>query len=120
MTKTKRIIVADDDPAILDVTRTILAEIGGYEVVITDKGEDLLRLAPPLPDLILLDIWMSGFSGQEICEQLKQEAATANIPIILFSANRELSLIAEQCGANDYLSKPFQLSELLAKVAQWV
>ena len=60
-----------------------------------------------LPDLLLLDIWMSGTDGLDICKQLKQNTATQHIPIVLLSASREIEKSALDAGANDFLSKPF-------------
>ncbi|GAA0194156.1 hypothetical protein GCM10009122_57420 [Fulvivirga kasyanovii] len=112
----KRILVADDDPSILDVLEIMLVEIGGYQVETTANGNSVLELGDNLPDLILLDLWMSGMDGREICTQLKSQATTRAIPVIIFSANRDIQTIAETAGADDYIAKPFQMNELLEKV----
>ncbi|PHN07099.1 response regulator [Flavilitoribacter nigricans] len=120
MAAKKKIIIADDDADILEVTKIILEGYGGYEVVVIDRGDELLKLQAPMPDLILLDLWMSGSNGEEICRQLKNNESTSSIPIIIFSANRELKGIADACGANDYLAKPYQMDGLLEKIASWI
>lgn len=120
MSKKKTVLVADDDDDILDVTRIILEVYGGYQVKIVDRGEALLNLKDELPDLILLDLWLSGHNGQEICSLLKEDERTKAIPIIIFSANRDLEKLAKDCGAEDFLSKPFQMEDLLEKVAAWI
>ncbi|UII31118.1 response regulator [Fulvivirga ulvae] len=112
----KRILVADDDPSILDVLEIMLAEIGGYQVETTANGKSVLELKDDLPDLILLDLWMSGMDGREICTKLKSQDTTRAIPVIIFSANRDIQTIAETAGADDYIAKPFQMNELLEKV----
>lgn len=112
----KRILVADDDPSILDVLEIMLAEIGGYLVETTASGNSVLELEGNLPDLILLDLWMSGMDGREICTKLKSQDNTKTIPVIIFSANRDIQTIAETAGADDYIAKPFQMNELLEKV----
>lgn len=112
----KRILVADDDPSILDVLEIMLAEIGGYLVETTASGNSVLELEDNLPDLILLDLWMSGMDGREICTKLKSQDNTKTIPVIIFSANRDIQTIAETAGADDYIAKPFQMNELLEKV----
>lgn len=112
----KRILVADDDPSILDVLQIMLAEVGGYHVETSTNGKSVLELEDNLPDLILLDLWMSGMDGREICEKLKSDERTKNVPVIIFSANRDIQTIAETAGADDYIAKPFQMNELLEKV----
>ena len=116
----KKIIIVDDDVDILDVTTIILERYGGYEVAVIDRGEEMKSIKRTSPDLILLDLWMSGFNGQDLCRELKGDKQTKAIPVILFSANRELKSIAESCGADDFISKPYQMDDLLEKVASWM
>ena len=66
----KKIMIADDDAAIVDVIELILS-FEGYTVRSTLKGETLMDMNDNFPDLILLDIWMSGWDGREICKKLK-------------------------------------------------
>lgn len=115
----KTILIADDDTAILDSTRLIL-EYEGYAVQSVDNGDLLRELKKPLPDLILLDIWLSGTNGGEIASFLKSNPATKNVPIIMFSANRDVKLIAEKSGVEDFLVKPFEIKELLDKISRYL
>lgn len=119
MGKKKKILVADDDASILDVMTIMLQEMGGYDVDTTTKGETLLEMTT-YPDLIVLDLWMSGINGSEICQRLKADEKTRQIPIIIFSANRDIRQISESVGADDYLAKPFQMKDLLEKVHRLV
>lgn len=112
----KKIMVADDDPGILDVLNIMLAEIGGYDVTTTSNGQSVMDLKDNYPDLFLLDLWMSGIDGREVCEHLKSNEQTKHIPVIIFSANRDVKTIAESVGADDHLTKPFQMNDLLEKV----
>lgn len=111
----KKILIADDDPAILEILTLYLEEVG-YEVETTDDGLALRSLEQNLPDLLLLDIWMSGWHGRDICRYLKSQETTKSLPIILFSANRETQQIAKEAGADDFITKPFDLTELLTKI----
>jgi DNA-binding response OmpR family regulator len=113
----KRIIVADDDPAIVDATQLIL-ELEGYEVTGVVDGRKVLKLQDDLPDLLLLDIWMSGIDGKEICKHLKSQELTKHIPIIIISASQDVQNSALQAGADDFLAKPFEMDDLLSKVAK--
>ncbi|MEX1997447.1 MAG: response regulator [Candidatus Andersenbacteria bacterium] len=111
----KKIVVADDDPAIVDAIRLIL-EDEGYSVRIVTDGKEISNLHTDLPDLILLDIWMSGRDGREIAQQLKAHAATKNLPIIVISAHRETKKIARAINADGFLLKPFEIEALLRTV----
>jgi DNA-binding response OmpR family regulator len=111
----KKIMVADDDLAILDATMLML-ELEGYEVITVTDGRKVLELKDDLPDLLLLDIWMSGVDGKEICSHLKQQELTKHIPIVMVSASHEVRKMAFQAGADDFLAKPFEMDDLLNKV----
>jgi CheY-like chemotaxis protein len=111
----KKILVADDDPDILEVLTLILEE-ADYEVEIAHDGQSLRDLEHDVPDLLLLDIWMSGWNGGEICRFLKSQEQTRALPIVLFSANRETEAIAREAGADDFITKPFDLDHLLVVI----
>lgn len=115
----KKILLADDDAAILDATRMIL-ELEGYEVLSTLDGGMVEQLLEEKPDLLLLDIWMGGHDGKEICRGLKAGDETKHLPIILISASRDVARSALDAGADDFIAKPYQLCELLAKVDKHV
>ena len=118
-TQTPKILVADDDPAIVDAVQMML-ELEGYEVDTTTNGETVYKIKEQFPDLLLLDIWMSGQDGREICKYLKNEPHTKDIPIIMISASRDVIDSAKKAGADDFIAKPFEMNELLAKVAHYV
>jgi len=115
MDKVKKVLVADDDPAILDVMRMML-EFEGYEVTTTPNGATILQMDSGLPDLLLLDIWMSGTDGRELCRRLKLNEKTKNIPIVLVSASKDVEHSAREAGADDFIAKPFEMNELLQKI----
>jgi DNA-binding response OmpR family regulator len=115
----KRILVADDNPAILDSLK-IMLEDEGYEVETTEDGAVAQHMKPPLPDLLLLDVWMSGIDGRDVCKRLKRNTATSQVPIIIMSATKDISQIAKNAGADDYISKPFQMGHLLETVSQHI
>ena len=111
----KKIMIADDDPGIVDAVEMLL-EFEGYSVTTTVDGSTVLDMKDELPDLLLLDIWMSGEDGRDICRQLKATPATKNIPVIMVSASRDIEQSAIDAGADDFLAKPFEMNELLAKI----
>jgi DNA-binding response OmpR family regulator len=115
----KKILVADDNPAILDSLK-IMLEDAGYEVETTEDGAAAQNMKKPLPDLLLLDIWMSGIDGRDVCNRLKGASATKQIPIIMMSATKDIVQIAKNAGADDYISKPFQMEHLLEIVSRHI
>lgn len=91
----------------------------GYEVLFAMSGEQALeRLEARLPDLVLLDLMMPGMDGMEVCRRIKQDPRTLNLPVIFLTAANESELAAKALteGAVDFISKPFNTAELLARV----
>ncbi|BDM78926.1 hybrid sensor histidine kinase/response regulator [Acaryochloris marina] len=118
MESSTEIMVVDDTPANLEVISETLSS-AGYRVAAAISGERALkRLHTHPPALILLDIQMPVMDGFEVCRQIKANAATANIPIIFITARSDTQSILHgfEMGAVDYISKPFQEAELLARV----
>ena len=107
----KRILIIDDSPAILDVISVAL-EAEGHEVYTSLTGAYVGYMANNPPDLILLDVLLSGEDGGEICKRLKTDEQTRFIPLVLISAHAGLQETADNCGAEGYLVKPFHLTEL--------
>jgi DNA-binding response OmpR family regulator len=112
----KKIFIADDDQDILDILRLML-QTKKYQVSVSKNGHELFEYGPEqLPDLILLDIWMSGIDGRDICARLKSNELTRDIPVLFVSANSNIKAIAQECSAAGYIAKPFDMQVLLNKV----
>ena len=112
-----KILVVDDKPEILDVLQQMLA-MDGYDVVAASDGANVLHLMhTEQPDLVLLDIWLPGCDGRELCRQIKQQEPLSPIPVLLMSAHRDVQQMAAQAGADGALQKPFQMSTLLTTIA---
>ena len=116
---TPKILVVDDDQAILKMVKRYLSA-GGMSCVVTDNGSEALMLVrESRPDVILVDAEMPGLDGHAVCRVLKKEAATQAIPVIIMSGARiqEKDILAGfQGGADDYVLKPFSLAVLLARI----
>lgn len=110
------ILVADDDPAILEVIKIILEENGYKVVTISDGGLVKKEIVAQKPSLVLLDIWMSGHDGRDITKLVKSDNKTKNVPVVVISAHNETEKIAKDAGADNFLSKPFNIDELLSMV----
>ncbi|MRR50399.1 MAG: response regulator [Rhodocyclaceae bacterium] len=112
------IVIVDDNPNNLQVLSSMLQQ-AGYKVRPALSGEIALRaIAASPPDLILLDIRMPGMDGYETCQHLKTDPSTRDIPVIFISALNETEdkLAAFRAGGVDYVSKPFQTEEVMARV----
>jgi adenylate cyclase len=113
-----RILVVEDTPANIQVLSTTLKG-KGYQVSVATSGRQALELVSRLrPDLILLDVMMPEMDGFETCRRLKASEATNNIPVIFLTARTETADIVKgfELGAVDYVAKPFNAHELLARV----
>ena len=118
MSRAVRILVVDDDAVIREMIGSIL-EVEGYRVLMAENGDQSLQmLAITVPDLILLDVMMPGLDGNEVCRRLKSDPSRSFIPIIMLTAlgQAEQRVRGLELGADDYLSKPFYIEELLARV----
>lgn len=112
------ILVVDDTPANLQLLSKTLIE-QGYSVRGVVNGEMALRVArTALPDIILLDIKMPGMDGYEVCKILKSDSRTHTIPIIFLTASNDVADIVKAfaAGGADYITKPFQTAEVLARI----
>ncbi len=113
-----KILVVDDDTDILSVME-ILLTMKGFDVEVTAKGENTLpKIESFKPDLILLDVLISGHDGRTICRNLKSNEDTRHIPVIMFSAHPGAASTISDYGADDFISKPFDVTNLLEKVNQ--
>jgi len=112
------ILIVDDVPENLQVLGTIL-ETKNYEIALASNGQQALDVIDDIqPDLVLLDIMMPELDGFEVCRRLKNSETTEKIPIIFLTAKTDTDDIVKgfELGAADYVTKPFNSSELLARV----
>ncbi len=112
----KRILIIDDDHEVLNAVSFLLI-INGYTVetavsveTITDKIDTFK------PDLLLLDVALSGEDGRNVCRKLKDHPTYKSIRLILFSANLTVNSDFKECGADDFIEKPFEIEQLLNKI----
>lgn len=112
----KKILIVDDNSDILWVVETILKRYG-FEVLSTLKGEEVMDKAKKYnPQLILLDVFLSGVDGIEVCNTLKSNPETKDIPVIMFSAHANSNDVMKFCQADDFVAKPFDTNELVKKI----
>ena len=109
--KNKILVVDDDKDELILIGRLLQSK--GYDVMISESAEGLKEKNLDNIDLFLLDINMPGMLGTDMCKNLKNDKSTRDKPVILISASPELDIKAITCGADDYLLKPFSLTNLM-------
>ena len=116
MTKAALILVLDDDPDICSMLKMVL-DYHGYGAVDADGEEKATEvLSENHVDLIIMDMLLSGADGTDICRRLKQDEQTSSIPILMFSAHPNAQKVCLEAGADDFISKPFEMNELIDKI----
>ncbi len=113
-----KILVTDDEKDIVELISYNL-EKEGFSVIKAYDGEAALRLAKlQKPDLLILDLMLPEMSGIDVCKAVRNNSATANLPIIMVTAKGDETdkIIGLEIGADDYITKPFSIKELVARV----
>ena len=117
MKQNQRILVVDDEQDLLEILKFNL-ETEGYEVATASSAEEALQMDIASFDLLLLDVMLGGMSGFAMARKLKDNPATANVPIIFLTARdtENDTITGFNLGADDYISKPFSLREVMVRV----
>jgi DNA-binding response OmpR family regulator len=116
----KKVLVIDDDPDILEAVQMIL-ESEGYGSDITTKGDETYKKIDEYkPDLIILDVLLSGNDGRKICQNLKKTDSMKKIPVIMISAHPTAKESTTECGADSFIAKPFSVDELIVEVKKYI
>jgi CheY-like chemotaxis protein len=112
MATPKKVFIFDDNAEILELC-TIILEDAGYEIKTSSTSNDIIdQVTAYTPDLIFMDNWLPDVGGIDATRELKRHENLKHIPVIYFSANNDVKSLAEQAGADGYLSKPFDIEEL--------
>jgi DNA-binding response OmpR family regulator len=116
MKKERSILVVDDDPDIGTMLKMML-EYKGYDVtLLSNAGQTEQALSKQLTDIVILDMLIGGTNGTDICRSIRSNPLSAHIPVLMISALPDARKICVDAGANDFISKPFEMEEMLAKV----
>jgi DNA-binding response OmpR family regulator len=114
----KRIVIAEDDPAICAMLEKVLSQY--YQVTVTGDGQSALAVAgqQPAPDLLLLDVMMPGMDGHAVAAAARQLPGLKSIPIIFLTAKTGPAEVIKgiQSGARHYITKPFKIDDLVLRV----
>ncbi len=115
-----KILVVDDDTDILGLME-IMLHSNNYDVKAISRWQEIDNSIHDFkPDLILLDVSLGGADGREICKGIKMAEETQNLPVILFSANPEMGKFIEECSAQSFISKPFEIKYLLNTIQHFL
>ena len=112
-----KVLVIDDDIDMLDIIQSLLTR-NGFDVQIDNNWQNGLEgIIEFDPQIILLDVFLSGVDGLDICKQLKANPHTSHIPVVILSAYPRIAESAiDDYGADDFIAKPFEVSELVSKI----
>ena len=114
----RRILVVDDSALVAEAVKAKL-EASNYDVAVAHSGEEALaQVQLSLPDLMILDVYMPGIDGFEVCRRLREDPSTQSLPIVMLSSrgNIKEKLAGFSAGADDYLEKEFDLLDLPYRV----
>jgi len=120
MNTSARILVIDDDPDIGIMIKMML-EYKGYSVSVAvraDQAEEMIE--EESFDLLIMDMLLSGTNGIDLCSSLKKNGKTAHLPVIMISAHPNAKEICIQAGADEFISKPFDMQDILSKIQHLV
>lgn len=117
MIKEHKILVVDDDPDIGAMLKMML-EYKGYSVTLLSNASQTEQvLSRQMTEVVILDMLIAGLNGTDVCRKIRKNPLCAHIPVLMISALPDARKICMEAGANDFISKPFDIQELLAKVS---
>ncbi len=105
------LVVDNDEDMLVIMQHTLLDE--GYDPIFSPNGQNIMSIIRERhPDLVLMDINMDGLNGADLCREIKMHTDTSSIPIVIYSGNSNIKTVMIECGADDYLTKPFETGKL--------
>jgi len=114
----KQIHVVEDDQDIRHIIEVILEEEGYIVKTFADATSFHKGMGESIPDLYLLDVMLPDGSGIDLCNEIRTTKSIKDIPIIIMSAHAKADLILDQCSVNDFITKPFDLNDILFRIQQ--
>jgi two-component system phosphate regulon response regulator PhoB len=115
----KKVLIIENDQDIRLIIEYILEE-QGFTTLSMPEPDDLSAIIPFAPDVILLDEFINSKPGHRLCRKIKQVQKLAAVPVIILSTANDIELIATECDANDYISKPFDVEDMVVKIMRIV
>ena len=116
MNKKEKILVLDDDPDIGTMIKMML-EYKGYSVTVSERAEQAYEvLRNDGFDLVIMDMLLSGVNGTDLCSEFKKDNTISRVPVIMISAHPNAKEICLEAGADEFISKPFDMQDILSKI----
>ena len=113
------ILIVEDDPQVARLIALVLQRHGRDCQIVADGQTALTRARELHPSMIFADLTIKGMNGGELCNLLKSDAGTREIPYVILSGDRDIAQKARQCGADDFLGKPFEFPDLIRLVDKY-
>lgn len=114
------ILIVEDDPQVARLIVLVLQRNGFPSEIVADGQSALARAREKSPQLIFADLSIKGMGGEALCSALKRDDATARIPFVVLSGDRDIAEKARSCGADNHLGKPFEFDDLIRLVRTYV
>jgi DNA-binding response OmpR family regulator len=116
MENKKSILVVDDDQDIGTMLKMMLEYKGFAVKLLSNASHTEQMLSSQVTDLVILDMLIAGLNGTDVCRSIRSNPLSANIPVLMISALPDARKICIDAGANDFISKPFEMQDLVAKI----
>ena len=113
------ILVVEDDPQVARLIALVLERHGRKCEIVADGQSALRRAKEMQPSMIFADLTIKGMAGDQLCSELKAQEDTRRIPYVVLSGDRDLAQKARQCGADDFMGKPFEFPDLIRLVDKY-
>ena len=113
------ILIVEDDPQVARLIALVLQRHGRPSETVADGNSALLRAREAKPEIIFADLSIKGMGGEMLCSTLKAQPETRDIPYIVLSGDRDIAEKARQCGADDFMGKPFEFDDLVRLVDKY-
>lgn len=120
MKRSKKVLVVEDNPGILDAISTLLTVYGLESAATADGKEVFSQVDKHKPDLIILDVKLEGEDGRTICKNLKEHPSYKHLPIIMISAHPNVAQSALSAGADEFIAKPFDIKDLENRIHKYI
>ncbi|MNK11550.1 Sporulation initiation phosphotransferase F [compost metagenome] len=117
---TKKILICDDDPGILEMLELLLEETGHQIIAEANSLNVRSIIERESPNLMVLDLWMPVLSGDQVLKMVRENPLTKELPVIVISASTDGKQIADKAGATNFLAKPFDVDELISMVESYL
>ena len=120
MQNSANILVVDDDPDIGNMLKMML-EFKGYTVTLLNRAEETETVLENQPiDLAILDMLIAGIKGTDVCADIRRNKNFEHLPVLMISALPDARKTCIEAGANEFISKPFEMSEILSKISSLI